>query len=394
MQMQEELGHWAVAEVLYESSLKHYGVPVELRLFDPQFSENLNEEWLAHVAERYGITPAEIQAWVANGLLKKWPGPDGATNFTLYSEKQAEVIKGLFSNPRYSKEEVGHIADEWNSYLEMVREEPPYDDMNASDYLHFRRRANEMVDVFRGKAEYSDAEGSPLGEEKLAQVLDDEREKLAQWELIRDFVHGRAETELTDGFQKTWKKLLFRLRFVDEFIRMQSAQRMVVQLEQGYSPEVEFDGWSQCGSEMTLTHLNWRSTLVQWRRSRIEGNRFPLRTPDFNLSERGLELLGKPSPADYEALFTRYRLSDLFGELERMGDDLWEPALPTGTVACPQCGTGFVRKVPSKVYCTDACRARAKSQRYRDRDPERARLNQARYWSAYGDDLSGAGRDR
>jgi hypothetical protein len=154
---------------------------------------------------------------------------------------------------------------------------------------------------------------------------------------------------------------------------------------------LEFAGWSQGGDEVTLTHLNWRSTLVQWRQSRIEGNRFPLRTPDFNLTERGLELLGKPSPADYEALFTRYHLSDLFGELERMGDDFWEPALPTGAVACPQCGTSFERKVAAKVYCSDACRSRAKSQRYRDRDPERARLNQARYWSAYGGDLSGDG---
>lgn len=387
MQMQEELGEWAVAEVLYESSLKHYGVPVELRLFDPQFSENLNEDWLAGAAERYGITAAEIQAWAADGLLKKWPGPNGATNFTLYSEKQAQVFKGLFSNSRYSKEEIGHIADEWNSYLEMVREEPPYDDMDISDYVHFRRRANEMVEVFRRKGEYSDAQGSPLGEERLAQILDDQREKLAQWELIRDLVDGRAETELPDGFQKTWKKVLFRLRFVDEFIRMQSAQRMVVQLEQGYSPEVDFDGWSQQGTEVTLTHLNWRSTLVQWRRSRIEGSRFPLRTPDFNLTEHGLELLGKPSPAEYEGLFARYRLGDLFSELERMGNDLWEPAMPTGSVACPQCGTTFVRKIASKVYCTDACRARAKSQRYRDRDPERARLNQARYWSAYEEDL-------
>jgi hypothetical protein len=72
-----------------------------------------------------------------------------------------------------------------------------------------------------------------------------------------------------------------------------------------------------------------------------------------------------------------------------MGDDLWKPALPIGTVTCPHCGTNFVRKVASKVYCTDSCRARAKSQRYRDRDPERARLNQARYWIACGDDLSG-----
>jgi len=389
VEMQENLGEWAAGEVLYESSLKHYGVPVELRMFDPQFSENLNEAWLEQVTEQYGITTAEIEAWARDGLLRKWPEPNGGTNFTLYSEKQAQVLKGLLSNPRLSKEEVAHIADEWNSYLEMVREEPSYDDMDTSDYLHFRRRANEMVEVFRGKAEYSDAQGNALGRERLAQIQNEQRENLAQWELIRDFVDGRAEAELPEGFQKTWRKLLFRLRFVDEVIRLQSAQRMVVQLEQGYSPEVEFDGWSQRGAELTLTHLNWRSTLLQWRRSRIEGNRFPLRTPDFNLTEQGLELVGKPSPSEYQALFTCYRLGDLFCELERMGDDLWKPALPIGIVTCPQCGTNFVRKVTSKVYCTASCRARAKSQRYRDRDPERARLNQARYWIACGDDLSG-----
>ena len=269
------------------------------------------------------------------------------------------------------------------------REEPAYDDTDVGEYEHFRRRANEMVELFRGKAEYNDAIGNALDEERLAQIQNDQRDKLAQWELIRDFVDGHAEAELPEGFQKTWKKLLFRLRFVDEAIRLQEAQRMVVQLEQGYSPEVEFDGWSQRDAELTLAHLNWRSTLVQLRRSRIEGNRFPLRTPDFNLTEHGLELVGKPSPFEYQELFTHYRLVDLFRELERMGEDLWEPALPIGTVTCPQCGTNFIRNVASKIYCTDACRARAKSQRYRDRNPERARLNQARYWIAYGDDLAG-----
>jgi hypothetical protein len=106
---------------------------------------------------------------------------------------------------------------------------------------------------------------------------------------------------------------------------------------------VEFDGWSQRDAELTLAHLNWRSTLVQLRRSRIEGNRFPLRTPDFNLTEHGLELVGKPSPFEYQELFTHYRLDDLFRELERMGEDLWEPALPIGTVTCPQCGTNFIQ---------------------------------------------------
>jgi len=325
-------------------------------MFDPQFSENLNEAWLAQVTEQYGIMSTEIEAWARDGLLRKWPGPNRGTNFTLYSEKQAQVLKGLLSNPRLNKDEVTHIADEWNSYLEMVREEPPYDDMETSDYLHFQRRAGEMVEVFRGKAEYSDAQSNPLRDERLAQIHNEQREKLAQWEMIRDFVDRRAETELPEGFQKTWKKLLFRLRFVDKAIRLQSAQRMVVQLEQGYSPEVESDGWSQRGAELTLTHLNWRSTLVQWRLSRVEGNRFPLRAPDFNLTEHGLELICKPSPAEYEALFTRYHLDDLFRELGRMGDNLWAPELPTGTVACPQCGTSFVRRIASKVYVCEQSR--------------------------------------
>lgn len=195
MQMQEDIGEWAIAEVLYESSLKHYGVAVELRLFDPQFSENLNEAWLSQAAGQYGITPAKIETWARDGLLRKWPGPNGATNFTLYSEKQVQVLKGLLSNPRYSKEEVAHIADEWNSYLEMVREEPPYDDLETSDYLHFQRRAGEMVEVFRGKAEYSDAQGNPLGDERLAQIHNEQREKLAQWELIWNFVDGRENRD-------------------------------------------------------------------------------------------------------------------------------------------------------------------------------------------------------
>jgi len=120
MEMREDLGEWAVAEVLYESSLKHYGVPVELRMFDPQFSENLNEAWLAQVSEQYGISLTEIEEWARDGLLKKWPGPNGGTNFTLYSEKQVQILKVLLANPRLSKEEVAHIADEWNSYLEMA----------------------------------------------------------------------------------------------------------------------------------------------------------------------------------------------------------------------------------------------------------------------------------
>lgn len=380
---------WAFVEALYESSIENCGNPLELRLFDPQLSEYLNEEWLSQATEKIGITPAEIRSMVSDGLLRKWQGHNGHKNFTLYSEKQAEVIKQLLANPRYSKEEVCHIVDEWNTFLEqIIMQEPSYDDMDISEYEHFRRRSKEMVEMFRSKAEFSDAEGNPLEEERLAQILNNEQQKTSQWEFICDFVHERSEEELPPKFHQKWRKLLFHLRFVDEFVRIQTAHQFVKQIEMGYSPEVEFDGFMAQGEEVVFKNLNWQYTLHRLQASRMEGNKFPLRTPDFNLTERGLELIGKPLPAEYQELFTRYRMGDLFARLEGLGNEFWNPVLNIGKVLCPVCNCSFERIVASKVYCSDVCRSRAKSRRYRERDPERARSVQARYWNtAYGADL-------
>lgn len=391
MHMDTRLEGWAFVEAIYESSVESCGSPLELRLFDPQFSEHLDEDWLSRATAKSGITPAEIRSMISNGLLKRWPGQNGSQNFTLYSEKQAEVVKQLLSNPRYGNEEVRHIVDEWNTFLEqIVMTEPPYEDMNISDYEHFRRRSNEMVEIFETKADFSDAQGNPLGQDRLAQTLKNEQQKLSEWRFIRDFVHEHSEEELSPEYDQAWRKRLFQLRFVDEFVRIQTAHQFVRQIEMGYSPEVEFDGFETRGEEVVFTNLNWQFTLGRLRASRMEGSKFPLRTPDFNLTERGLELTGKPSPGQYQQLFSNYRLNDLFTRLEALGNDLWNPAVSIGSVKCPECDQSFVRVVASKVYCSDACRNRAKSRRYRQRDPERARLIQARYWNtAYGADLAG-----
>ena len=393
MQLDMQLQGWAFVESLYEKSVESYGAPVEMRLFDPQFSEHLDESWLCQAVEQYGISAGEIHSMIADGLLKMWPGPSNGRNFILYSEKQAEVIKQMLANPRYTKEEVCHIVDVWNSFLEViVMQEPPYDDMAVSQYEHFRRRSQEMVEVFESKTDYSDANGDPLGPGKLDELLLDQMEKLKQWKVIRDFVNDQNEEELPIGFQKTWKKLLFHLRFVDEFVRIQTADRMVAQMERGYSPEIEFDGFMTHGGVVELTDLNWRYTLSRFRQSHIEGARFPLRTPDFNLTERGLELIGQPSPAEYGSLFTKYRLDQLFLQLGKMGNDLWNLSPTIGTVKCPECGEMFVRSVSTQIYCPGPCKNRAKSRRWRERDPERARRAQAKYYmTAYAGELDDEG---
>ncbi len=173
---------------------------------------------------------------------------------------------------------------------------------------------------------------------------------------------------------------------MDEYVRVIMAQQFEAVISRGYSPEVTFDAFSYQGAEVTFSRLNWDSTLRAFRETRKEGKSFPLRTPAFNVSERGIELLSKPSPEQYAQLHKEYSLDDLFRLLDELGADLWAVTpQSTGDALCPQCKTPFERTSPSQIYCGDRCRKRAKSRRWRERDPERARLCQARYWKRYSE---------
>lgn len=83
MEAEIQLQGWAFVEALYESSVQNCGAPLELRMFDPKLSDGLNEEWLANAVEQYGITESEMRGMIADGLLRKWPGPSGGKNFII-----------------------------------------------------------------------------------------------------------------------------------------------------------------------------------------------------------------------------------------------------------------------------------------------------------------------
>ena len=119
----------------------------------------------------------------------------------------------------------------------------------------------------------------------------------------------------------------------------------------------------------------------------MRGKAFPLRTPDFNLTESGLQLLSPLSPEAYTALHEKYRLDELSALVAERGPGLWECDLAaSGRGTCPECGAIFERTTSSRQYCGERCRGRAKSRRYRQSDPERARLAQAKHYKeAYPD---------
>jgi hypothetical protein len=366
--------------------------PIQFRLFDPQICAEFQESWLSDAVAHHGITHPELEQMIADGLLKRWKDGAGQSGFLLYSEQQARMAKKLQSTGRYSLAELQHIFNEWNSYLEMLSsDELAYDSFDIDDYAHYRRRAAELADFFAD--DLARMESSPHiwpSPDKLAAHQCRARKRLREWTRTRDYLASRSDADLTTAVQCEWRKSLHEIRFADEHTRLTMAQTFAAQIEQGYSTEIVFRGWEiKDFSETTLKNPDWPATLNRFKETRNEGKIFPLRVSDFNLSESGLELLGNPSPDSYKALHEKYRLDELFALVKERGLALWACDLEaSGRGTCVMCKEIFERTTASRQYCGERCRNRAKSQRYRESDPERARRAQARYYrEAYPEDL-------
>jgi hypothetical protein len=133
---------WDFVNECYETSVEATGAPLQLWMFDIQFCENLQEDWLAAAVESCGVTRAELDWMISEGLLRRWKSPKGKEGFLIYTEYQAVTAKKLRDTGRYPIEELRHIFSDWNSYLEgAVTEVPAYDSLDVDDYEHFRRRA-------------------------------------------------------------------------------------------------------------------------------------------------------------------------------------------------------------------------------------------------------------
>jgi hypothetical protein len=380
----ENVDLFSSLSALFEAPGFDYHNPLQFRLFDPQICGELGEEWLAGAVEAHGISRAELKGMTANGLVKRWKSKAGESGFLLYSEQQARVAKRLQTTCRHSLLELQHIFNEWNAQLELLScDDLAYDSYGIDDYEHYRRRAAELADFFAADLVRMETNGGlRVSPEDLARHKGRARKQHRDWARTRDYLASRADTDLTPHMRHNWRKSLHQIRFNDEHARLIMANAIVAQIEQGYSPEVVFRGWEiKDFSETTFTSPNWRATLDRFKETRDEGKAFPLRTPDFNLTEKGLELLSTPSPDDYRALYERYCLDELAKLTSKRGAALWTCDLEaSGRGACAVCNGIFERTSTSRRYCSERCRNRAKSQRYRESDPERARRAQARHY--------------
>lgn len=349
---------------------------VKYALFDVQLAPALSMEWLRGAVGSEGVTSDRLGRMFEKGLLPPWRDKHGNEGFILYTPHQAGVVRRLEDSGRYEDDELRYIVTCWNEYIEAVlMTDPSYDDDDVPEMEHCNRRIAEDLAMFQ------DSRITPSGQMKA-----DAERTISELLRVQDLL-ASATTEVHSPMQqRVMQQVLARLRWIDEFVRLNSAATFEAVLTAGYSPQTVFDSYEHnLGGGVKLGAINWRWTLDGFRQSRAEGNRYPLRTPVCDVDERGIKFHYRLSPDDYGRVWEAYRLGELFHLLDTLGRDLWFPPLAGNQGECAECGARFSKRVSTKQYCNEKCKKRAKHRRWRERDPERARLSQARYYSsAYG----------
>jgi hypothetical protein len=357
--------------------------PIAFGLFDTRLCEVLDFSWLVENSAKYGITEQELKDLLDRGLLKAFPTQRGKEGFLLYTPEQVKAIREWKGTCRYGDGELQHILEMWNSNIECTVEVLPYDDPEIPDFDHLRRRLAEYIGETKRQIAYVEGGSSSPGQDR-SQDLARFNSELSKAEGAASKLDSWNPSALTEQMRKYIQRSLFHLRFLDEWVRMENAQAFQAQVNKGYSPEVMFRAWTHGSAGFTFERIDWSMTLRTLRESRSTGQIFPLRTPEFDLVERGLILRGVLTLETYAKLNEQYELGKLRELMAQMGSDIWKPfRSSTANTTCPECGAPIRRSLPTKRYCSERCRSRAKQRRYRERDPERARLSQVRYWTSY-----------
>ncbi len=355
---------WAPIDALYEASMEHGGQPLGLSLFDAQVLAPL--DWLA---ETSGLSRQAILELVEEGVLPRRKLENGGLGFTIFTEAQIRFMTQLRTSPGYPEEEIKHIIEYENELIENVfLEVTPYDDEDVSDLEDFKRRvaqeADEIAEQERIFQDRNLCHGSAEGD--IEKQLQDMAVQRAQLEKVIRAFQNKSEEDLTDRQKQFYRKQLFRMRWLDEWLRLQDINRYEAQIRQGYSPEVMLMGYTITnGAEYEFRAPDWEATLRQYQCTRSRGRRFPLRTPDFTLSENGMTLGIGTTVERYSEIFNHYRLDKLGLLAGQIGMELWDPPNPApGMVKCAGCSKIFELQNPKRKYCSEQCRQNTKHRRW------------------------------
>ena len=176
-----------------------------------------------------------------------------------------------------------------------------------------------------------------------------------------------------EKYQDEIPRWAYRIRAVNESVRLDMLEMSRAQIRAGYSPYVQLSSfsWGPLGGDFTGKEISWPLT-VETALIYAEDDIPLIRVPGFLLREDEIVSTKTLPPREYESLWKEHDLDKYLLVWSRI----------QGEKLCRNCLTKLEGLANSRrMYCSEKCRNVAKQKRYRERNPEAITEAQKKYWS-------------
>ena len=349
----------------YDAALKHFGEPPLIAICDKRVVvplDRLPEMVRDETGEE--LPASRLPDLVAAGWIPHLRDPStGGPGYALYAPSRGGLFLKL-ERDGYSPAELRVFASYEEHQIDeiLTDEETPYLDDDLALLIQFakteiRNWSQGVVGVAAPDRAHEDGAISRQAREAVRRVAA-AKGALGVWS---ELVNKPLSADQREGLRRK----AYRVRMGYEIVRIQMLNRLRGQVITGFSPFLMFRSgefptdWHQ---PAVLKGLEWRWSLETpwgWETGA------PIRLPGLLLDGERVTCLRPFRPADYDAAWREYDLSEYFAVRAEL----------VGERVCPQCLKPIAADAhEARRYCSDTCKAAAKMRRYRRRFPLRPEL--------------------
>ena len=342
-----------------------FGQPGKFHLFDHKvlfpiqlLIEGTKKEYQLEISEN------EIIKYVEQGLLPKFIQSDGNLGFPLYITGRINFIKKIEKELKLPLREIQEIIKEEDNWINNILTVGNLEYKDISSFEVFKEFFEDdisHIERILKILKHNKSFDNNLNKEQLEKDLKEKKAILASLQNIKF-------EQLPERAKDYIERFAFKILFINEHTRFFQINVYRSKIMKGYSPNVEFSNinYGQGGYNVELKGINWKWIIE----ASDDKGATEIKTPEFAIKNGKIEFSTPPSPSRYSEIFNKYNLKEYFG-------------VKLKVKVCPVCDNEHKRK---GTYCSEACRNRAKSKRWREKHRLAKKLSNLKYMIEAGKD--------
>lgn len=341
-------------DALYYSVKEEFGSPPLPHTFDPKVLFPI--QWHIEQAKaeyKLEIFEKEIIKYIEKGLIPRFIQSDGTLGFPIYITGRINFIKKMEQELNLSLKEIQEIIKEEDGWINNILTVDGFEYKDIPLFEVFKEHIEGEISHIKTIFKIND-NNKVWDEEKLEIELKELKE-------LQSFLNNIKFEQLSEQAKDFIKRSAFKILYANELTRLHKINGFRTKIIKGYSPYVEFNDvfYKPYEYDVELKEINWKWTIFE---SESNGTT-EIKTPEFTIKNGEIKLSNLPSPSRFEAIFDKYNLREYL-------------EVKCNVKICPACGKEHRRK---GIYCSEVCRNRAKSKRYRKKHPLAKKLSNLKY---------------